>query len=73
MTNGLQVKPRVSIQSLVHNEDFVKKANDVLGKGTRQFMSSVLSLCNSDKNLQSCDPIKPVSYTHLTLPTKLEV
>ena len=58
MTNELQVKPRVSIQSLVHNEDFVKKANDVLGKGTRQFMSSVLSLYNSDKNLQSCDPIK---------------
>lgn len=58
MTNELQAKPRVTIQSLVHNEDFVKKANDVLGKGTQQFMSSVLSLYNSDRNLQSCDPIK---------------
>lgn len=58
MTNDLQVKPRVTIQSLVHNEEFVKKANDVLGKGTQQFMSSVLSLYNSDKNLQACDPIK---------------
>lgn len=52
------VKPKVTIQSLVHNEEFVKKANDVLGKGTQQFMSSVLSLYNSDRNLQSCDPIK---------------
>lgn len=58
MTNDLQTRPKVTIQSLVHNEEFVKKANDVLGKGTQQFMSSVLSLYNSDRNLQSCDPIK---------------
>ncbi len=58
MTNDLQTRPRVTIQSLVHNEEFVKKANDVLGKGTQQFMSSVLSLYNSDRNLQACDPIK---------------
>lgn len=58
MTNDLQMRPKVTIQSLIHNEEFVKKANDVLGKGTQQFMSSVLSLYNSDKNLQACDPIK---------------
>lgn len=58
MTNELQVKQKVTIAQLVHNEEFVKKANDVLGKNTQQFMSSILSLVNSDKNLAACDPIK---------------
>ena len=48
----------LTIQSLVHNEGFLKKAEDVLGNGTQQFMSSLLSLTNSNKLLQKCDPVK---------------
>lgn len=43
---------------MVHNQEFLKKAQDVLGQGTQQFMSSVLTLVNSDKNFKQCDPIK---------------
>lgn len=44
-----------SIQALVHNEEFIKKAQDTLGSGTQQFMSSILSLVNSDKLLANCN------------------
>lgn len=44
-----------AIQALVHNEEFIKKAQDTLGNGTQQFMSSILSLVNSDKLLANCN------------------
>lgn len=57
--NGAVVKQqKVSIESLVHNEEFVKKAEDILKDGTSQFMTSVLTLKNSNKLLAECDPIK---------------
>ncbi len=54
----LKPKTKVTIEGLVHNQEFLKKAQDVLGTGTQQFMSSVLTLSNSDKNFKQCDPIK---------------
>ncbi len=48
----------LTVQSLVHNETFLKKAEDVLGSGTQQFMSSLLSLTNADAKLQKCNPVK---------------
>lgn len=52
MTNSL------SIQKMVHDKGFLQKAEDVLGEGAQQFLSSVLSLVNSDAKLASCDPVK---------------
>ena len=49
---------KMSIESLVHNEEFMHKAEDILGEGTPQFMTSVLTLKNSNKLLAECDPIK---------------
>lgn len=43
------------INALIHNEEFIKKAQDTLGNGTQQFMSSILSLVNSDKILATCN------------------
>lgn len=43
------------IKDLIHNEEFIKKAQDTLGNGTQQFMSSILSLVNSDKLLANCN------------------
>lgn len=43
------------IKDLIHNEEFVKKAQDTLGSGTQQFMSSILTLVNSDKLLAGCN------------------
>ena len=54
----LKPKAKVTIEGLVHNQEFLKKAQDVLGQGTQQFMSSVLTLSNSDKNFKQCDTIK---------------
>lgn len=44
-----------AIKDLVHNEEFIKKAQDTLGGGTQQFMSSILTLVNSDKLLAGCN------------------
>lgn len=48
----------LTIQKLVHNEDFIAKAQDMLGEGTQQFLTSVLTLANSNKLLADCDPVK---------------
>jgi recombination protein RecT len=58
MANEVAKQQKVTIQSLVHNEDFVKKAQDILQDGTPQFMASVLTLANSNKLLGECDPVK---------------
>jgi len=61
MSNEGQITVRSNIKSiaqLVHDEGFVKRAQEVLGGGTQQFMSSVLSLVNSNSSLQSIDPVK---------------
>ena len=49
---------KLTIESLVHNEEFINKAEDILKEGTPQFMASVLTLKNSNKLLAECDPIK---------------
>lgn len=58
MAQELAKQQKVTIQSLVHNEEFVSKAQDILKDGTPQFMASVLTLANSNKLLGECDPIK---------------
>lgn len=58
MANEVAKQQKVTIQSLVHNEEFVSKAQDILQDGTPQFMASVLTLANSNKLLGECDPIK---------------
>ena len=58
MAGGLAAQQKITIQSLVHNEEFVSKAQDILQDGTPQFMASVLTLANSNKLLAECDPIK---------------
>lgn len=52
------MKSAPSIQKLVHDEGFIKKAQDMLGSGTQQFMSSVLSLVNSDRLLAQCNSLE---------------
>ncbi len=48
----------LTISKLVNDDGFIKRAEKQLGQGTSQFMSSVLTLANSDPKLQECDPIK---------------
>lgn len=52
MTNAL------TISKLVNDDGFRQKAEKTLGERTPQFMSSVLSLVNSNSTLQKADPIK---------------
>lgn len=51
-------KEVLTISRLVNDDAFRKRAEKVLGEGTQQFMSSVLTLANSDEKLQRLDPIK---------------
>ena len=74
MTNEIQISNDnkiTSVAQLIHNETFLKKANDVLGSGTQQFMSSVLSLANSNSDLQKCDPIKLYNVCLMSAAIKL--
>lgn len=48
----------LTIQKLVNDDGFIKKTEKQLGNRTHQFLSSVLTLYNSDTSLQQCDPIK---------------
>lgn len=55
MENTLAKRP-ISVKDLAHSETFKKQISDTLGARTPQFISSVLSLVNSDKALAKCNP-----------------
>lgn len=48
----------LTISKLVNDDGFRERAEKTLGERTPQFMSSVLSLVNSNGALQKADPIK---------------
>ncbi len=48
----------LTIQKLVKDSGFQKEAEKVLGEGASQFLSSVLTLANSDPKISSLDPVK---------------
>lgn len=48
----------LTIAKMVHDDGFIKQAQDVLGEGTQQFLSSVLTITNSNTALKQLDPIK---------------
>lgn len=48
----------LTVADYAHNETFRRKIEDTLGKRTPQFISSVLSLVNSNKAFADCDPVE---------------
>lgn len=48
----------LTITKLVKDEGFQKEAEKTLGAGAPQFLSSVLTLANSDEKIRDLDPIK---------------
>jgi recombination protein RecT len=49
---------KLTIAKMVHDKGFIEKAQETLGDGAQQFLSSVLTITNSNKALQDLDPIK---------------
>lgn len=49
---------QLTITKLVKDEGFQKEAEKTLGAGAPQFLSSVLTLANSDPKIRDLDPIK---------------
>lgn len=49
---------KLTIAKMVHDKGFVERAQETLGDGAQQFLSSVLTLTNSNKDMASLDPIK---------------
>lgn len=49
---------KLTIARLVKDEGFQKEAEKALGKGSQSFLSSVLSLTNSNKDLSKLDPLE---------------
>ena len=56
MSNEIRLRngSPLSIPALVHSPKFLQHTQDTLGEGAQQFLSSVLSLYNADKELQKC-------------------
>ena len=55
----VQPKPRaLSVSDYAHDVKFKARIEETLGKRTPQFISSVITLANSNKALGSCDPVK---------------
>lgn len=48
----------LTIQAIVKAPNFQKEAEKVLGQGAPQFLSSVLTLANSDPKISALDPVK---------------
>lgn len=48
----------LTIAKMVTDDGFIKQAEKTLGKGTQQFLSSVISLTNADPKIRDLDPIK---------------
>ena len=61
MTKEVTIQQRpapLTVADYAHNAKFKAKIEETLGKRTPQFISSVISLANSDKTLSLCDPVK---------------
>lgn len=56
MTNEVSVKPKQTIAALAHDETFANHLQELLGKRAPQFITSVLTLANSNVDLNQCDP-----------------
>jgi recombination protein RecT len=52
------VEQGLTVAKLVNDDGFIKKAEKMLGSGTPQFLSSVLTLANADPKIRDLDPIK---------------
>lgn len=48
----------LTIQKMVTDDGFIKKAEKQLGEGSQQFLSSVLTLANSDPKIRELDPVE---------------
>jgi recombination protein RecT len=56
MTSELKVVKPATIQQLLKSDAIMKSAERTIGSGWRQFITSVLTLANSDSKIAECDP-----------------
>ena len=49
-------KPKKGFSQLLDSPEFKKRIEDVLGERKTQFITSALSLFNSNTQLQNCEP-----------------
>ena len=86
VSNSLAKRQETSFTAYLKNDAVKNQINEVVGgKNGKRFISSIVSAVGNNPTLQECqnssivsaallgESLNPVSYTHLTLPTKLEV
>lgn len=58
MNNDITVaeQPVITIQDMVRNDVIIKAAERALGDKSKQFLTSVLALANSNANIAQCEP-----------------
>jgi recombination protein RecT len=61
------------VKDLVHDSGFREKADSILGDGAPQFLSSVLTLANSDPKISALDPVKLYNTCLMAAALKLPV
>lgn len=55
------VQKGVTLKALLNTDSVKKRFEEVLGKRSQQFATSILNLYNSDTNLQKCEPMSIIS------------
>lgn len=55
------VQKGVTLKTLLNTDSVKKRFEEVLGKRSQQFATSILNLYNSDTNLQKCEPMSIIS------------
>lgn len=56
-----EIQKGITLKALLNTESVRKRFEEVLGERSQQFTTSILSLYNSDTNLQKCEPMSIIS------------
>lgn len=56
-----EIQKGITLKALLNTESVKKRFEEVLGERSQQFTTSILSLYNSDTNLQKCEPMSIIS------------
>jgi len=55
------IQKGVTLKALLNTDSVKKRFEEILGKRSQQFATSILNLYNSDTNLQKCEPMSIIS------------
>jgi len=67
------IQKGVTLKALLNTDSVKKRFEEILGKRSQQFVTSILNLYNSDTNLQKCEPMSIISSSMVAASLDLPV